>query len=85
MVDAAPEAEQYCTDGYLGYLDVVFQVSISSISTTKTIPSQWRVSMLICAIIFLHWHGAAGAFHESWKIFRRSLLYLSAPITALAS
>ena len=24
MVDAAPEAEFYCTDGYGGYLDVVF-------------------------------------------------------------
>lgn len=24
MVDAAPEAGQYCTDGYAGYLDVVF-------------------------------------------------------------
>lgn len=24
MVDAAPEAEEYCTDGYFGYLDVVF-------------------------------------------------------------
>lgn len=24
MVDAAPEAEEYCTDGYYGYLDVVF-------------------------------------------------------------
>lgn len=24
MVDAAPEAKQYCTDGYYGYLDVVF-------------------------------------------------------------
>ena len=24
MVDAAPEAEAYCTDGYYGYLDVVF-------------------------------------------------------------
>ena len=24
MVDAAPEAEVYCTDGYNGYLDVVF-------------------------------------------------------------
>ncbi|MDE7221603.1 MAG: hypothetical protein K2O45_18660 [Oscillospiraceae bacterium] len=24
MVDAAPEAEYYCTDGYSGYLDVVF-------------------------------------------------------------
>lgn len=24
MVDAAPEAETYCTDGYSGYLDVVF-------------------------------------------------------------
>ena len=24
MVDAAPEAERYCTDGYVGYLDVVF-------------------------------------------------------------
>lgn len=24
MVDAAPEAERYCTDGYFGYLDVVF-------------------------------------------------------------
>lgn len=33
MVDAAPEAEQYCTDRYFGYLDVVFQVSISSTST----------------------------------------------------
>ena len=24
MVDAAPGAERYCTDGYFGYLDVVF-------------------------------------------------------------
>ena len=24
MVDAAPEAEKYCTDGYSGYLDVAF-------------------------------------------------------------
>ena len=24
MVDAAPEAKRYCTDGYSGYLDVVF-------------------------------------------------------------
>lgn len=24
MVDGAPEAEEYCTDGYYGYLDVVF-------------------------------------------------------------
>jgi len=24
MVDAAPEAEYYCTDGYYGYLDVIF-------------------------------------------------------------
>ena len=24
MVDVAPEAEVYCTDGYNGYLDVVF-------------------------------------------------------------
>ena len=24
MVDAAPEAKRYCTDGYAGYLDVVF-------------------------------------------------------------
>jgi IS1 family transposase len=25
MVDAAPEADKYCTDGYTGYLDVVYQ------------------------------------------------------------
>ena len=24
MVDAAPSAEKYCTDGYLGYIDVVY-------------------------------------------------------------
>lgn len=24
MVDGAPEAERYCTDGYVGYLDVVY-------------------------------------------------------------
>ena len=24
MVDAAPDAKRYCTDGYAGYLDVVF-------------------------------------------------------------
>ncbi len=24
MVDTAPEAKRYCTDGYAGYLDVVF-------------------------------------------------------------
>ena len=24
LVDAAPEAEIYCTDGYLGYVDVVY-------------------------------------------------------------
>jgi IS1 family transposase len=25
IVDSAPEAENYCTDGYLGYVDVVYQ------------------------------------------------------------
>ena len=25
MVDAAPPAEKYCTDGYLGYIDVVYE------------------------------------------------------------
>ena len=24
MIDTAPKAKQYCTDGYYGYLDVVF-------------------------------------------------------------
>ena len=24
MVDAAPEAKEYCTSGYFGYLDVIF-------------------------------------------------------------
>jgi IS1 family transposase len=24
MVDGAPEAKKYCTDGYLGYIDVVY-------------------------------------------------------------
>ena len=24
IVDSAPEVEQYCTDGYVGYMDVVF-------------------------------------------------------------
>ena len=24
MVDTAPDAERYCTDGYVGYLDVVY-------------------------------------------------------------
>jgi len=24
LVDAAPEAERYCTDGYFGYIDVVY-------------------------------------------------------------
>lgn len=24
MVDSSPEAEKYCTDGYLGYIDVVY-------------------------------------------------------------
>lgn len=62
-----------------------FRVSTSSTSTTKTIPSQWRVSTLICAIISPRWHGVAGAFPESWKISRLSLLFLSVPTTALAS
>jgi IS1 family transposase len=25
LVDSAPEARKYCTDGYLGYIDVVYQ------------------------------------------------------------
>ncbi len=46
--------------------------TISSIFTTKMTPSPWRVSMLICAIISLLWHAAAGVFRESWKIFKMS-------------
>ena len=72
MVDASPDVERYCTDGYSGYLDVVFPGNISSIFTTKMTPSPWRVSMLICAIISLLWHAAAGVFLESWKTFRLS-------------
>ena len=70
MVDAAPDAERYCTDGYSGYLDVVFPgkhiFNIHNKNDTFTL----EVSMPICAIISLLWHAAAGVFLESWKICR---------------
>ena len=73
MVDAAPDAERYCTDGYSGYLDVVFPgkhiFNIHNKNDTFTVE---RVSMLICAIISQLWHAAAGVFRESWKIFKMS-------------
>ena len=72
MVDAAPDAERYCTDGYSGYLDVVFPgkyiFNIQNKNDTFTVEGV----MLICAIISLLWHTAAGVFLESWKIFRLS-------------
>lgn len=48
-------------------------------------PSRWKASMLIYAIISQHWHGAADAFLESWKISRRFLQFLYKLTTALAS
>ncbi len=40
--------------------------------TIKMTLSQWKVSMLLRAIISLHWHGAAGVFLESWKTSKLS-------------
>ena len=43
MVDAAPEAEKYCTDGYNGYIDVVYPGrhirNVSDKSNTFTVES----------------------------------------------
>ncbi len=51
MVDAALGAEYYCTDGYSGYLDVVFpRKYIYNIHNKNDTFTPWRVSMLICAI-----------------------------------
>ena len=47
-----------------------FPEIISSIFTTSVTPSRWRVSTLICAIIFRHWRGEVDVFRESWKISR---------------
>ena len=47
-------------------------------------PSQWKASTLTCGIISRIWHGAAGAFPESWKTFRPFLLFSFALITASA-
>ena len=71
MVDAAPDAERYCTDGYSGYLDIAFPGSIFLIFTTAMTPSLWKVSLLICAIIS-PLARRRGVFRESWKIFKMS-------------
>lgn len=67
IIDAAPDAERYCTDGYSGYLDAVFPGKHIFNIHNKNTPSPWRASMLICAMISLLWHGAADVFRKSWK------------------
>lgn len=57
--------------------------STFSMSITKVTPLQWKASTLTCSIISRLWHGAAGAFPESWRTFRPFLLFLFALITAL--
>ena len=47
MVDAAPAANRYCTDGYFGYLDVIFPGKHILTFTAKRILLRWRESMLI--------------------------------------
>ena len=68
MVDAAPAANHYCTDGYFGYLDVIL----------------WRESMQIYGILFPRWRVAADVSLGRWKIFRRFFPSLFRPIIASA-
>ena len=46
IVDNAPEAKSYCTDGYLGYV-VFIRVSIYAMLATRMILLLLRVSMQI--------------------------------------
>ena len=90
MVDKAEEAEIYCTDGYSGYLDVVFPgkhlFNIHSKKDTFTvegvnadlrhyIPTLARKSRCF---------PRADVFQESWRTFRPFLLFSFMPTTGLA-
>ena len=86
MVDAPPAAHRYCTDGYFGYLDVIFPGKhIFNIHNKKRILLRWRESMLIYGILFPRWRVAADVSLGNWKIFRRFLPSLFRPIIASAA
>ena len=42
IADNAYDVEKYCTDGYWGYVDIVYPGKHVGISTTKTIRSQLK-------------------------------------------
>ena len=67
------------TIALMGTVDIwmwYFQENTSSTSTTKVTHSLLKVSMLICAIISLHWQDAVDVFLANYRIFRLFLLFL---------
>ena len=75
MVDKAEEAAIYCTDGYSGYLDVVFPgkhlFNIHSKKDTFTVEGVNADLRHIFPLL----PGKAGVFQESWRTFRLFLLF----------
>lgn len=67
IVDNAPEADFYCSDGYVGYLDIT-RVNIFAIFMTKVIHSLWKVSMLTFDTIFRYLRDATVVFHVRSKL-----------------
>ena len=83
MADAAPEAEQYCTDGYFGYLDVIFPGK-----HTFNIHNQNDTFMVENVNANLRYYIATLArrsrcFPGKREIFQLSLPFLSSPTTVL--
>ena len=79
IVDSAPDAEKYCTDGYLGYVDVIYPGEhIRNISNKNDTFTVEGINADI--LIFLFLHVETGVLHERlkhWKLFFQYLLMLT--------
>ena len=71
IVDGAPEAEKYCTDGYSGYLDVVFPGKhIYTIHYKRdTFTVEGVNADLRCCIPTLARRGEVDVFRENWNVY----------------
>lgn len=67
IADSGPEAEEYCTDGYVGYLNVAFPGQHLRNMHDKKDTHIWRESTLIYGILYRYCSEEAGASHVVLK------------------
>ena len=80
IVDHAPDAKFYCSDGYVGYLDVVYLcMHIRGTRNKRVTRSLSKVSTLIRDITFLFLPEEADAFLALLKRSELSLRFLLMP------